>query len=77
LSHQAPGWRLHRNTDGGLVWTLPSGRTITTYPPPFGTDDAGARSQAPPPRTGRQRYADALAAIANSRPIARTPDIPF
>jgi hypothetical protein len=77
LSHQAPGWRLHRDPDGGLVWTLPSGKKITTYPPTFGTDDSRARVQAPPPRTGRQRYADALAAIANSRPAPRTADIPF
>jgi hypothetical protein len=74
LSHQAPGWRLHRDADGGLVWTLPSGRTITTYPPAFGTDDSDARAQT---RTGRQKYADALAAIKNSTPRARTPDIPF
>lgn len=77
LSHQAPGWRLHREPDGGLVWTMPGGRTITTYPPPFGTDDASTATRAPLRRTGRQRYADALAAIANSRPFPRTADIPF
>jgi hypothetical protein len=77
LSHQAPGWRLHRAADGGLVWTLPSGQTITTYPPAFGTDDGDTRVHAPAPRTGRQRYDDALAALANSRPVPRTPDIPF
>ncbi|SFE51251.1 HNH endonuclease signature motif containing protein [Blastococcus tunisiensis] len=77
LSHQAPGWRLHRDADGGLVWTLPSGRTITTYPPAFGTDDGDTRVQEPPRRTGRQRYDDTLAAIASSRPVPRTPDIPF
>jgi hypothetical protein len=76
LSHQAPGWRLHRNPDGGLVWTLPSGRTITTYPPPYGTDD-GSTPILPPRRTGRQRYADALARIVGSRPVQGTPDIPF
>jgi hypothetical protein len=77
LSHQAPGWRLHRATDGGLVWTLPGGRTVTTYPPAFGSDDADTRVGAPPPRTGRQRYDDALAAITNSRPVPQTADIPF
>ncbi|TKJ28341.1 HNH endonuclease signature motif containing protein [Blastococcus sp. CCUG 61487] len=77
LSHQAPGWSLHRNPDGGLVWTLPSGLTITTYPPAFGTDDGDTRAQAPPRRTGRQRYEDALATLASSRPVPRTPDIPF
>jgi hypothetical protein len=39
LSHQAPGWRLGGRSDGGLVWTLPGGATITTVPPGFGTDD--------------------------------------
>ena len=77
LSHQAPGWRLHREPDGGLVWTLPGGRTITTYPPPFGTDDGSTPPQPPPQRTGRQRYADTLAAIKNSRPVPRRRDIPF
>jgi hypothetical protein len=74
LSHQAPGWRLHRDPDGGLVWTLPSGRTITTYPPPFGTDDG---TPTPPRKTGRQKYADALARIGNSRPCPPDPSIPF
>ena len=77
LSHQAPGWRLHRNPDGGLVWTLPSGRTLTTYPPAFGTDDGRVRVQAPARPTGRERYADALAAIQNSEPRPPDPDIPF
>ena len=47
LSHQAPGWRLHRDADGGLVWTLPGGRTITTYPPAFGSDDGNTRVRHP------------------------------
>jgi hypothetical protein len=76
LSHQAPGWRLHRDPDGGLVWTLPSGRTITTRPPAFGTDD-GSTPTPTPPRTGRQRYADALAAIRDSRPAPPRADVPF
>jgi hypothetical protein len=39
LSHQAPGWRLSGTAEGGLVWTLPGGVTVTTVPPRFGTDD--------------------------------------
>ena len=77
LSHQAPGWRLHRADDGGLVWTLPSGRTITTYPPPLGTDDAVLTTTAPAPRTSRERYTDALDRIRNARPAPPRPDIPF
>ena len=46
LSHQAPGWRLHRDADGSLVWTLPSGRTVTTRPPAFGTDDGSTTTAA-------------------------------
>ncbi|HEY7816366.1 MAG TPA: hypothetical protein VIC62_24180, partial [Nakamurella sp.] len=61
----------------GLVWTLPGGRTLTTRPPAFGTDDGGATTRAPSARTGRQRYADALAAIRDSRPAPPDPDIPF
>ena len=52
LSHQAPGWRLHRDPDGSLVWTLPGGRTITTCPPAFGTDDGSTPAATPAPRTG-------------------------
>ena len=70
LSHQAPGWRLHRDADGGLVWTLPSGRTLTTQAPAFGTDDGSTPTVS---RTGRERYADTLAAIRASRPAA--PDV--
>ena len=71
LSHQAPGWRLHRDADGGLVWTLPSGRTLTTHPPAFGTDDGSTPTVS---RTGRERYADTLAAIRASRPdLTRRP----
>ena len=77
LSHQAPGWRLHRDGDGGLVWTLPSGLTLTTHPPTFGTDDGSTTAAQPPRRTGRQRYADALDLIRNARPVPRTADIPF
>jgi hypothetical protein len=76
LSHQAPGWRLSRDADGGLVWTLPSGRTVTTRPPAFGTDD-GSTPAPPLPRTGRQRYDEALAAIRDSRPAPPDPDVPF
>jgi hypothetical protein len=47
LSHQAPGWTMTRLPDGGLQWTTPGGDTITTYPPPYGTDDLPP----PPPET--------------------------
>jgi hypothetical protein len=76
LSHQAPGWRLHRDDDGNLVWTLPSGLSVTTRPPAFGTDD-GSSPTPSRPRTGRQRYADALAEIRNSRPATPGADVPF
>ena len=39
LSHQAPGWTMRRLPDGGLQWTTPGGKTITTHPQPYGTDD--------------------------------------
>ena len=39
LRHQAPGWRLHATSDGGLTWTTPGGITATTRPPRFGSDD--------------------------------------
>src|SRR4051794_25297578 len=77
LSHQAPGWRLRRDPDGGLVWTLPGGRTITTYPPAFGTDDGDTRMQEPPERSGRQRYDDLLTTISTRRAGRRSADIPY
>ena len=77
LSHQAPGWRLHRDPDGSLVWTLPSGRSISTRPPAFGTDDGSTPPVLPPARTGRQRYDDTLATIRNSRPAPPGADVPF
>ena len=77
LSHQAPGWRLHRDPDGGLVWTLPGGRRVTTRPPAFGTDDGSTVTPPHPPRTGRQQYADALATIRDSRPPPPGGDHPF
>jgi hypothetical protein len=39
LSHQAPGWRMRGLPDGGLEWTTPTGRVLTTHPPRFGADD--------------------------------------
>jgi len=39
LSHQAPGWTMHRLPDGGLRWTSPSGHVLTTHPPAYGSDD--------------------------------------
>jgi hypothetical protein len=74
LSHQAPGWRLHRDADGGLVWTLPSGLTLTTHPPAFGTDDGSTPTVS---RTGREKYADALASIGTNRPAPANRLIPF
>jgi hypothetical protein len=39
LSHQAPGWTMHRLPDGGLRWTTPGGHSLTTHPIGYGTDD--------------------------------------
>jgi hypothetical protein len=44
LSHQAPGWSMHRLPDGGLEWRTPGGERVTTHPPRYGSDDH------PPPR---------------------------
>jgi hypothetical protein len=78
LSHQAPGWRLHRDADGSLRWTLPSGRTVVSRPPAFGTDDCSTPPAGSPARPGRvQRYDMALATIRNSRPAPTSPRIPF
>jgi hypothetical protein len=49
LSHQAPGWQLRRLPDGGLQWTLPSGQTLTSYPPAYGTDDTPPVTHTPAP----------------------------
>jgi hypothetical protein len=55
LSHQAPGWRLRAEDDGGLTWRTPGGDTITTHPPAFGTDahlplpDIPEPAESPPP----------------------------
>ncbi|RBY79935.1 HNH endonuclease signature motif containing protein, partial [Blastococcus sp. TF02A-26] len=51
LSHQAPGWKLGGSSDGGLVWTLPGGVTITTVPPRFGTDDGSQPAATVPTAT--------------------------
>ena len=58
LSHQAPGWTMTRLPDGGLQWTTPSGDTITTHPPRYGTDD-----DLPPPKT------ETLATTTAPRPL--------
>jgi uncharacterized protein DUF222 len=58
LSHQAPGWTMHRLPDGGLRWTTPTGDTLTTHPPRYGTDDDLPPPPTPtgtPPLTLRQR----------------------
>jgi len=49
LSHQAPGWSMHRLADGGLQWTTPGGQTLTTYPPAYATDDPQPPPAAPAP----------------------------
>jgi hypothetical protein len=82
LSHQGPGWRLRRDENGGLVWTLPGGHTVTTYPPAVGTDDAPATVTGPPPdaRVHRRRTTNpTLEALRGWRPrgTAAHPDIPF
>ena len=51
LRHQAPGWTIHRHTDGTLEWTLPGGHTITTHPPRYGTDDDLPPPTEPDPAT--------------------------
>ena len=76
LSHQAPGWRLHRDHYGGLVWTLPGGHTVTTRPPSYGTDN-GSTPRAAAPRTGLEKYAEALAAIGGSTSAPADPFVPF
>jgi hypothetical protein len=51
LSHQAPGWTMRILRDGGLQWTSPSGHTVTTHPPAYGTDDhPPPTAPSPPPR---------------------------
>jgi hypothetical protein len=82
LSHQAPGWRLVRDEDGGLVWTLPGGHTVTTHPPALGEDAAPATvTAAPPPdRAARRRRTNrTLQALRDWQPRAAAPDpdIPF
>jgi hypothetical protein len=49
LVHQAPGWTTTRLPDGALQWTSPSGHTITTHPPRYGTDDDLPPPTPPPP----------------------------
>ncbi|MGY1811357.1 DUF222 domain-containing protein [Blastococcus sp. SYSU D00820] len=61
LKHQAPGWRLTGSGDGGLVWTLPGGTTITTVPPRFGTDDGSAPAGTAPTETGTAETAPSAA----------------
>ena len=56
------------------MWTLPSGRTLTTHPPAFGTDDGSTPTVT---RTGREKYLDALAAIGASRPVPPDTLTPF
>jgi hypothetical protein len=57
LSHQAPGWTMHRLPDGGLQWTTPGGHTVTTHPIGYGTDD----DLEGPPRPDKATATDAAA----------------
>ncbi len=82
LSHQAPGWRLRRDENGGLVWTLPGGYTVTTHPPAFGIDDAPVAVINPALDRGavqRRRTNRTLEALRGRRAGAGAPDpdIPF
>jgi hypothetical protein len=82
LSHQAPGWQLRRDERGGLVWTLPGGYTVTTYPPAVGTDDAPVTVSGPSPAARarrRRRTSRTLEALRNWQPrsAAPDPDTPF
>ncbi|HVD27555.1 MAG TPA: hypothetical protein VNC79_03530, partial [Mycobacteriales bacterium] len=82
LSHQGPGWQLCRDERGGLVWTLPGGYRVTTYPPAVGTDDAPVTvsSAAPAARASRRRRTNqTLEALRNWQPRSPEPDpgIPF
>jgi hypothetical protein len=49
LSHQAPGWSMHRLPNGGVEWTTPGGDRLVTHPIPYGTDDL------PPPNVPPMR----------------------
>jgi hypothetical protein len=65
LSHQAPGWSMHRLPDGGLQWTTPGGHILTTHPPRYGTDDdLPPPSDRPLPATPR-----ATATATATRPL--------
>ncbi|WP_308200602.1 DUF222 domain-containing protein [Klenkia sp. PcliD-1-E] len=77
LSHQAPGWTLSRDGDGtGLTWTTPTGRTVTTRPPPVlglveEPDEVGTGGAAPAAATARHRR-DAVRDLA-ARAAAEDP----
>jgi hypothetical protein len=58
LSHQAPGWTMHRLPDGGLRWTTPGGQAATTYPTGYGTDD-DLPPPGPSPRHGGEPTSEA------------------
>ncbi len=57
LSHQAPGWQLHRLPDGALRWTTPGGHQITTHPPAYGTDDDQPSDRSPASSAGSTTHA--------------------
>jgi hypothetical protein len=62
LRHQAPGGQLWGEEDGGLTWRTPSGDTITTYPPAFGTDAHLPMADAPI-AAGRGRHTAAVSTL--------------
>jgi Domain of unknown function (DUF222) len=70
LSHQAPGWTMHRLPDGGLQWTTPGGHRITTHPTRYGTDDDLTSDDLPPPKS-RRPIAPTPALTASERVLGR------
>jgi hypothetical protein len=72
LKHQAPGWTLTGDADGGLTWTTPGGIQVTTRPPGFGTDDDLVPVGAPPVttrsgRVGPRSRSDVRSAVGGGR----------
>ncbi|WP_167760491.1 HNH endonuclease signature motif containing protein [Blastococcus sp. CT_GayMR16] len=66
LSHQAPGWTMTPLPDGALRWTTPSGDTVTTRPPRYGTDD-----NLPPPTASPSQSPSAATATRGPSTLER------
>lgn len=49
LVHQAPGWQLVALPGGGLRFTTPTGRVLTTWPEGLAPDDDRDPGEVPPP----------------------------